>query len=115
MDNNVSGSRQSIIPAIGETDLDEAASITGNDTTESQTSNRAKVYQDDIDYKNSDVDPVINEQTDSPADELNIPEDEYRDELNKFADDDTGTGDDDMRETIEDRDEDDDSSATGTE
>jgi hypothetical protein len=43
---------------------------------------------------------------------LRIPEEEFKNELDKYADDDIGTGDDDMRETIEDRDEDDDNSAS---
>jgi hypothetical protein len=102
--------RQTDIPAIGETDLDDNdahAELTAD--TESN-----KLYQDDLDYKDSDTDPVIDELTDSPAEELGIPEDEFRNELDKYVDTDIGTGDDDMRETIEDRDEDDDNSASNT-
>lgn len=115
MTNRTNDSRQTNIPALGETDLDDVNSI-GNaaSAAEKQNDDSTKVYQDDLNYKDSDIDPIINEDTESPADELQIPEDEYKDELNKFIDTDTGTGDDDMRETIEDRDEDDDNSASST-
>jgi hypothetical protein len=105
--------RQDQMPALGETDLDDEDSLKDADTSNGASSEGA-IYQDDLDYKDSAVDPIINEETDDPADELGIPEDEYRDELNKYVDDDTGTGDDDMRETIEDRDEDDDNAASNS-
>jgi hypothetical protein len=115
MSNEINDSRQTNIPAVGETDLDDKDAINEatSDNTES-TIDSSATYQDDLDYKDSNVDPIINEETTSPAEELQIPETEFRDELNKYVDDDTGTGDDDMRETIEDRDEGDDNAASAT-
>ena len=82
---------------------------TSNDAT---NPNSQRTYQDDFDNNEIDTDPIIDEETDSTANELGIPENEFKDELDKYADDDTGTGDDDMREAIEDRDEDDDNGAS---
>lgn len=62
-------------------------------------------YQDDLDNNPSDTDPIINEESDTPADMFGIPEDEYKDELDKLEIDD-GLDDDDARENIEDLDED---------
>lgn len=64
-------------------------------------------YQEDIDANETQIDPVTDELTENPADELRIPEDELKNELDKSADDGLGRGDDDMREAIEDADEDD--------
>jgi hypothetical protein len=75
----------------------------------------ARTYQDDLDSSDEAVDSFANEATEDPAVELlQIPSEEYKDELDKTAIDDLGYGDDDMRETIEDRDEADDNAASGT-
>lgn len=72
-----------------------------------------RTYQDDIDSSDDDTDPFANEATEDPAvDILQIPSDEYKDELDKTVIDDLGRGDDDMREKIEDMDEDDDNAAS---
>jgi hypothetical protein len=67
-------------------------------------------YQDDLDVDKPDV--FMNEQGLSPAEELGIPEARYKEELDGLALDDLERGHEDMRETIEDRDEDDDNSAS---
>jgi hypothetical protein len=81
-----------------------------NDVEEVNPSTRT--YQDDLDYTDESVDPFINETTEDPASLLQIPSSEFGDELDKTVIDDLGNGDDDMRETIEDRDEDDDNAAS---
>lgn len=111
-DNPNEDNRQTNLPAEGETDLDDIDATTNNDITADP--NTPRTYQDDLDYKDSDTDPIIEEQTDNPADDLGVPENEYRDELNKYADDGTEVIDDDMREDLEDRDEADDSSGANS-
>jgi hypothetical protein len=69
------------------------------------------LYRDDLDGDNDDVDPFMDEATDDPTEELGIPPEEYKEEMDKLALDDLEHGDEDIRETIEDRDEADDSSA----
>lgn len=82
-----------------------------NDTED--TGEQSRTYQDDLDGGDEDADPFANEATEDPAvDLLQIPSNEYKDELDKTVIDDLGNGDDDMRETIEDRDEDDDNAAS---
>ncbi|MDB5186937.1 MAG: hypothetical protein JWM07_409 [Candidatus Saccharibacteria bacterium] len=76
------------------------------------TGEQARTYQDAIDGGDNDTDPFANEVTEDPAGILQIPSEEFKDELDKTAIDDLGYGDDDMRETIEDRDEDDDNDAS---
>lgn len=72
----------------------------------------SETYQDDLDNDNDAVDPFSNEATDDPTEELGIPPEEYKEEMDKIALDDRGQdNDEDTRETIEDRDEADDSSA----
>jgi hypothetical protein len=63
-------------------------------------------YQDDLDTGFDDVDPITNEETDDPTEELGVPPEEFRDELDKEDFGDGGIGDDDVRETIEDADKD---------
>jgi hypothetical protein len=64
-------------------------------------------YQDDLDTDVDSTDPVMEEETDDPTKELGVPPDIYKDELDKLDfGDDSGDGDDDMRERIEDEDED---------
>jgi hypothetical protein len=41
-------------------------------------------YQDDFDTEFDDVDPILEEETDDPTEELGIPPDELKDELEKF-------------------------------
>lgn len=83
--------------------------ITDTDSVDEQV----RTYQDDLDVDDEDIDPFANEATEDPAvDVLQIPSDEYKDELDKTVIDDVGRGDDDMRETIEDRDEADDNAAS---
>lgn len=90
-------------PATSSADINDVENI------DEQT----RTYQDDLDTGDEDADPFSNESTEDPAtDLLQIPSDEYKDELDKTATDDIGRGDDDMRETIEDRDEDDDNAAS---
>jgi hypothetical protein len=63
-------------------------------------------YQDDLDTDPGAVDPLIgDEEPEEPADLFGIPEDEYKDELDKLDIDD-GIDDEDERENIEDVDED---------
>ncbi len=90
--------RQINLPVEGETDLDDTANAP-------HQTEELRIYQDDLDYKDSDTDPIIEELTDNPAEEFGIPEAEFKQELDKYA----GDGepeDDDMREAIEDIDED---------
>lgn len=104
--------RQTQLPARGETDLDSIDSVSDTMADDQSTSNDEKMYQADFDYQDDDRDLIIDEETDNPADELGIPEAEFRDELDKYASGDSGEGDDDMREDIEDHDEDDDNAAS---
>lgn len=67
-------------------------------------------YQDDLDTEKPDE--FMNEAGESPAEELGIPEAEMKRELDNIALDDLEHDNDDMRETIEDRDEDDDNGAS---
>jgi hypothetical protein len=62
-------------------------------------------YQDDLDNRFDDVDPFTDEATDDPTEDLQIPPEEFKDELDKLAFDDLARGDDDVREMVEDRDE----------
>ena len=62
-------------------------------------------YQDDLDTDPNVSDPVIDEETDDPVETFGVPEDEYKDELDKLdIDDDLDS--EDSRENIEDLDED---------
>lgn len=70
-----------------------------------------ETYQDDLDYHNDAVDPFSNEATDDPTEELGVPPEEFKAEMDKIALDDWGHDDEDSREALEDRDEADDSSA----
>lgn len=73
-------------------------------------SNNAQVnspYQDDLDNGDDTVDPIMQEQNDDPIETFGIPPEEFRDELDDLdIDDDTDSNKDDIRETIEDRDQD---------
>ena len=67
-------------------------------------------YQDDLDTEKPDE--FMNEGGESPAEELGIPEAKLKEELDNIALDDLERNNEDMRETIEDRDEDDDNGAS---
>jgi len=62
-------------------------------------------YQDDLDTKGSITDPIMDEESDDPTEELGVSRSEFKQELDKYDFDETGHGDDDMREEIEDRDQ----------
>ena len=73
---------------------------------------QVRSYQDELDDDRPD--PFANEAADDPAGELGIPEDEFKDELDKETgdeDEDQNADDvdieDDQRESVEDQDEDD--------
>ena len=69
-------------------------------------------YQDDLDTSSKTHDPVIDEETDDPTEELGVDKEEFKNELDKYDNDEAGHDDDDRREFIEDLDEDGDE-ATG--
>lgn len=62
-------------------------------------------YQDDLTTDESAADPIMNEQNDDPTEMLGVDPEEFKSELDKY---DVDTTNDDRREDIEDRDEDDD-------
>lgn len=62
-------------------------------------------YQDDLDTSSSIHDPIIDEETDDPTEELGVSPKEFKQELDKYDFDEVGHGDDDMREAIEDADD----------
>lgn len=62
-------------------------------------------YQDDLDTDGNKIDRVTHEQTDSLADRAGIPQHELDREMKKLKFDEMGRGDDDMREYLEDADE----------
>lgn len=67
-------------------------------------------YQDDLDTEKADE--FMNEAGEQPAEELGIPEEKFKEELDKMDLDSPENESEDMRETIEDRDEDDDNPAS---
>ena len=71
----------------------------------------SETYEDDLNNDNDAVDPFMDEATDDPTEDLGIPPEEYREEMDKIALDDLEYDHEDTRETLEDRDEADDSSA----
>lgn len=64
-------------------------------------------YQDDLDTANSIKDPIMDEESDDPTEELGVNKKEFKKELDKYVITPNGYGDDDMREEIEDLDQDD--------
>jgi hypothetical protein len=62
-------------------------------------------YQDDLNTNDALTDPIIDEETDDPTEELGIDPAEFKAELDKYDFDEAGHGDDDMREAIEDADD----------
>lgn len=69
-------------------------------------------YQDDLDTDESKVDPIMDEETDDPTEELGVPPEEFKRELDSYDVDDGLAAHDDRREAIEDRDEADDNAAS---
>jgi len=70
-------------------------------------------YQDDFDNKFTDIDPFMDETGDDPLKEFRVPQEEFKEELDKLAFDEAGDDEsDDMREMMEDRDEADDNAAS---
>lgn len=64
-------------------------------------------YQDDLDTEDDATDRVMDEASDDPSEELGIPPEELKDELDDLdVDNDTAVGNEDARERIEDADED---------
>lgn len=73
---------------------------------ESNSTSIHSPYQDDFDTEDTAADPIMQEENDDPIETFGIPPEEFRAELDDIAiDDDTDSDKDDMRETIEDRDE----------
>lgn len=62
-------------------------------------------YQDDLDTSSAVTDPIIDEETDDPTEILGVDRNEFKKELDKYDFDEAGHGDDDMREEIEDLDQ----------
>lgn len=60
-------------------------------------------YQDDLDTGDDMTDPVMDEENDDPTETLQVPPEEFGGEMDKL---DYGVTEDDMRATLEDRDED---------
>lgn len=71
-----------------------------------------RTYQDDLDYHDEQTDPIIDEVTDDPSDGFQIPRDEFKKEMDNIELDDLERDNEDMRETIEDQDENDGNSAS---
>lgn len=71
----------------------------------------SETYEDDLNNDNDAVDPFMDEATDDPTEELGIPPEVYKEEMDKIALDDLEHDHEDTREALEDRDEADDSSA----
>lgn len=62
-------------------------------------------YQDDLDTSSSITDPIMDEESDDPTEELGISPREFKKELDKYDFDQAGDGDDDRREQLEDFDQ----------
>lgn len=63
-----------------------------------------KSYQDDLDTEGTD--PAMEDLTENPADELQIPQEEFAEEIEKLnIEGDPESGGEDVREDIEDRDQ----------
>lgn len=66
---------------------------------------KVQSYQDDLTTDDNVADPIMDEETDDPVKELGVNRNEFKRELDKYDFDGTGDGDDDMREAIEDLDQ----------
>ncbi len=67
---------------------------------------KLQTYQDDFDTKSSKTDPIIDEETDDPTQDLGISPKEFKTELDKYDEDDGSEEGDDRREELEDYDQD---------
>lgn len=76
-----------------------------NDSTDQNDDVELHTYQDDLTTDDSVSDPIMNEESDDPTQDLGIDPEEFKNELDKY---DTDSTSDDRREDIEDRDEDED-------
>jgi hypothetical protein len=63
-------------------------------------------YQDDLDTSGHIHDPIMDEESDDPTEELGVKPKEFKEELDKYDFKDNDPFDDDRREQIEDYDED---------
>lgn len=64
-------------------------------------------YQDDLTTDDTAVDPIMYEENDDPTEILQVPLEEYKKEMDGLdIDDDQAEGNEDMREQVEDLDED---------
>lgn len=63
------------------------------------------LYQDDLDTRDDAIDPIMDELSDDPTQILQIPPEEFKNEMDKIDLDSTEQSTEDMREAIEDRDE----------
>lgn len=85
-------------------------SITREDSVLYDPANQSGApYQDDLDTSDDVSDPIMDEAGDDPTEELGVPPEEFRDELDRYDLDNENT--EDAREMMEDLDEDDDSAA----
>lgn len=92
----------------------DPAATNGDGLSEREPGVDTETYEDALDADDDATDPFANEATENPADILQIPPEEYKDGMDGIALDDLERdGNEDMRETVEDRDEDDDNSASG--
>ena len=62
-------------------------------------------YQDDLDTSSSISDPVMDEETDDPTEELGVDPKEFKKELDQYDVDDGDDENDDRREQLEDLDQ----------
>lgn len=90
----------------------DASNGTTDSTTDVQDLDDYTTYEHDLNDDDNRPDPIIDEETDDPTEGFGIPPDEFKDELDKQATDEGNVDQEDMRETIEDQDEDDDNAAS---
>lgn len=98
-----------------ESDIDEPAPPDPSESLEPEGFDTIKdedTYQDALDYSDDAMDPFTNESTDDPTEELQVPPEEFKEEMDKLAIGDGEDEDEDSREAIEDQDEADDSAAS---
>ena len=123
-DYNARANDMTLISASRTDDIEEAADTSGP-ANPAATSNlpdpdsggwdnepTSETYEDDLDNDKDTVDPFMDEATDDPTEELGVPPEEYKDEMDKIALDDLEYDHEDSREALEDRDEADDNSAS---
>jgi hypothetical protein len=64
------------------------------------------LYQDDLDTSDDVTDPIMDEETDDPTEIFQVPPEKFKEEMDNIALDEPENASEDMRETIEDLDED---------